>query len=102
KKLAAEIKKLLAVAQVAEQEGFAQKPEIQSQLAFQQDIALNNAFRKKSPDVKIPEEKMAAYHAANPKAFDEFLQSNPRFQQQAQGPQREELKKQFGEFKVIA
>ena len=33
---------------------------------------------------------------------DDFLQGNPRFQQQAQGPQRDELKKQYGEFKVIA
>src|SRR5438034_1200961 len=49
KKLVAEIKKLLAVAQVADQEGYAQRPEVQSQLSFQQDIALNNAYRKKFP-----------------------------------------------------
>lgn len=102
KKLVAEIKKLLAVAQVAEQEGYAQRPEVQSQLSFQQDIALNNAYRKKLPDSKVSDEEIAAYHQAHPKDFDDFLQSNPRFQQQAQGPQREELKKQFGEFKVIA
>jgi len=102
KKLAAEIKKLLAVAQVAEQEGYAQKPEVQSQLSFQQDIALNNAYHKKNPAVKVPDEEINAYHLAHPKDFDDFLQTNPRFQQQAQGAQREELKKQFGEFKVIA
>ncbi|MEK6407270.1 MAG: peptidylprolyl isomerase [Acidobacteriota bacterium] len=102
KKLVAEIKKLLAVAQVAEQEGYAQHADLQTQLSFQQDIALNNAFRKKSPDAKVSDEEINAYHLANPKDFDDFLQSNPRFQQQAQGPQREELKKQFGEFKVIA
>ena len=102
KKLVAEIKKLLAVAQVAEQEGYAQHADLQSQLAFQQDIALNNAYRKKYPDVKVVDEEINAYHQAHPKDFDDFLQSNPRFQQQAQGPQREELKKQFGEFKVIA
>jgi peptidyl-prolyl cis-trans isomerase C len=102
KKLVAEIKKLLAVAQVAEQEGYGQRPEVQSQLSFQQDIALNNAYRKKSPESKVSEEEITAYHQAHPKEFDDFLQSNPRFQQQAQGPQREELKKQFGEFKVIA
>ena len=102
KKLVAEIKKLLAVAQVAEEEGFAQRPEIQSQLSFQQEIALNNAYRKKFPDQKVSEEEISAYYQAHPKEFDDFLQSNPRFQQQAQGPQREELKKQFGEFKVIA
>lgn len=102
KKLVAEIKKLLAVAQVAEQEGYAQHADLQTQLAFQQDIALNNAYRKKYPDQKVSDEEINAYHQAHPKDFDDFLQSNPRFQQQAQGPQREELKKQFGEFKVIA
>lgn len=102
KKLVAEIKKLLAVAQVAEQEGYAQHADLQSQLAFQQDIALNNSYRKKYPDAKVVDEEINAYHQAHPKDFDDFLQSNPRFQQQAQGPQRDELKKQFGEFKVIA
>ena len=53
KKLVAEIRKLLAVARVAEQEGYAQHADLTSQLAFQQDIALNNAFRKKNPDAKI-------------------------------------------------
>src|SRR6185295_11841926 len=102
KKLVGEIKKLLAVARVAEQEGYAQHADLTSQLAFQQEIALNNAFRKKNPDAKITDDEISAYHQAHPKDFDDFLQSNPRFQQSAQGPQREELKKQFGEFKVIA
>ena len=102
KKLVGEIRKLLAVANVAEQEGYAQHADLTSQLAFQQDIALNNAFRKKNPDAKITDEEINAYHQAHPKDFDDFLQGNPKFQQAAQGPQREEFKKQFGEFKVIA
>jgi len=102
KKLVGEIRKLLAVAHVAEQEGYAQHADLTSQLAFQQDIALNNAFRKKNPDAKITDEEINAYHQTHPKDFDDFLQGNPKFQQAAQGPQREEFKKQFGEFKVIA
>jgi hypothetical protein len=102
KKLVSEIKKLLAVAQVAEQEGYAQHQDLQSQLSFQQDIALNNSYRKKNPDAKVSDEEINAYNQAHAREFDDFLQANPRFQQQAQGPQRDELKKQFGEFKVIA
>lgn len=102
KKLVAEIKKLLAVAQVAEQEGYAEHADIKSQLAFQQDMDLNTAYRKKNSDAKASDEEVNAYHLAHPKDFDDFLQGNPRFQQQAQGPQRDELRKQFGEFKVIA
>jgi peptidyl-prolyl cis-trans isomerase C len=102
KKFVSEIKKLLAVAEAAEQGGYAEKAELKSQLSFQQDIALNNAFRKKYPEATISDEEINQFQQTHPKDFDDFLQSNPRFQQVAQGPQREELKKQFGEFKIIA
>src|SRR5882672_4408929 len=72
KKLVGEIKKLLAVAQVAEQEGYAEHPDIKSQLAFQQDMDLNNAYRKKNSDAKASDEEVNAYHLAHPKDFDDF------------------------------
>jgi peptidyl-prolyl cis-trans isomerase C len=103
KKLVADIKKLLAVAHVAEQEGYAEHAELKTQLAFQLDRALNDAYRKKNPDAKVADDEVNAYYASHPKDFDDFLQTNPRAAQQAQGPQqRDELKKQLGEFKVIA
>lgn len=102
KKLVADIKKLLAIAQVAEQEGYAEHADLKTQLSFQLDRALNDAYRKKNPDEKVPDEEINAYYASHPKDFDDFLQGNPRAAQQAQGPQRDELKKQLGEFKVIA
>jgi hypothetical protein len=102
KKLVGDIKKLLAVAQVAEQEGYAEHPDLKKQLAFALDRALNDAYRKKNPDAKATDEEISAYYVSHPKDFDDFLQSNPRAAQQAQGPQRDELKKQLGEFKVIA
>ena len=102
KKLVADIRKLLAVAQVAEQEGFAEQVELKGQLSFQVDRALNDAYKKKNPDAKVSDEEINAYYATHPKEFDDFLQSNPRAAQQAQGPQKDELKKQLGEFKVLA
>src|SRR5262249_49090893 len=102
KKLVADIKKLLAVAHVAEQEGYAEHADIKYQLSFSTDRALNDAYKKKNPDVKIPDEEINAYYLGHPKEFDDFLQGNPRAAQNAQGPQRDELKKQLGEFKVVA
>ncbi|MEK6300104.1 MAG: peptidylprolyl isomerase [Acidobacteriota bacterium] len=102
KKLVAELKKLLALAQVAEQEGYLQKPEVATQVAFQSDMALYRAYRKSNPDVKVADEEINAYHTAHPKDFEDFVQGNPRLQQQAQGAQRDEIKKQYGEFKVLA
>lgn len=102
KKLVADLKKLLALAQVAEQEGYLQRPEVASQVAFQSDMALYRAYRKNNPDVKLSDDEINAYHTAHPKDFEEFVQGNPRLQQQAQGAQRDEIKKQYGEFKVLA
>ncbi len=97
-----EIKKLLAVAHVAVQQGYAERPDIKSELSWQQDMDLNNAYRKKNADAKASDQEVNAYFMAHPKDFDDFLQSNPRFQEQAGGPPKDELKKQYGEFKVIA
>ncbi|MEN3334528.1 MAG: peptidyl-prolyl cis-trans isomerase [Blastocatellia bacterium] len=102
KKLIDEVKKLLSVAAFAESEGYAQRPEVQAQLALQTDLGLNDAYRKQYPETKISDEDINAYYQAHPNEFDTFLQSNPQFQQRAQGAQRDQFKKQYGEFKVIA
>ena len=102
KQLVDNIKKLLSVAQVAEQEGYAEHADIKSQLSFGSDRVMNEAYKKKNPDAKATDDEINAYYSSHPKEFDEFLASNPRASQQAQGAQREEMKKQVGDFKVIA
>jgi peptidyl-prolyl cis-trans isomerase C len=102
KKLLDEVRKLLSVAAFAESEGYAQRPEVQAQLALQGDLGLNDAYRKKYPDTKISDDDINAYYQAHPNEFDNFLQANPQFQQRAQGAQRDQFKKQYGEFKVVA
>ncbi|HYX72223.1 MAG TPA: hypothetical protein VE732_05595, partial [Nitrososphaera sp.] len=64
KKLVEEVKKILAVAQLAESEGYAQRPEIEKQLAFQSEMSLNQAYRKKNPDMKVGEDQVNAYYQA--------------------------------------
>ncbi|HST20689.1 MAG TPA: peptidylprolyl isomerase [Blastocatellia bacterium] len=102
KKLIDQIKKLLAVAQVADEEGYSQRPEVKAQTDFQTDLHLNQAFRKKHPETTVSDDQINAYYQSHPNDFDTFLQSNPQFQQRAQGPQREQFRKQYGEFKVVA
>src|SRR5262249_15888326 len=102
KQLVDNIKKLLAVAQVAEQEGYAEHADLKSQMSFQLDRVMNEAYKKKNPDAKATDDEINAYYLGHPKEFDDFLAANPRASQQAQGPQRDELKKQVGEFKVLA
>src|SRR5512134_1640060 len=50
KKLVDELRKLLALAQVAEQEGYLQRPEVASQVALQGDLTLARAYKKSNPD----------------------------------------------------
>ena len=102
KKLVDEVKKILAVAQVAEREGYDKRPEVEKQISFQTEMSLNQAYRKKNPDMKVSDDQVNAYYQAHPNDFDTFIQSDPRLAQQAQGPRRDEIKKQFGEFKVVA
>ena len=101
KQLVENIKKLLAVAQVAEQEGYAEHADLKSQMSFQLDRVMNEAYKKKNPDAKATDDEINAYYLGHPKEFEDFLAANPRASQQ-QGAQRDELKKQVGEFKVIA
>jgi peptidyl-prolyl cis-trans isomerase C len=101
KKLATQVKKVLAVAQVAEQEGYAQRPELQMQLSLQADDALNEAYRKNNPDVKVTDEEITAYFQSHPRDFEDYLRANAKAQE-TQGPQRDDLRKRFGEFRVIA
>lgn len=101
KRFAAELKKLFALAHVAEDEGYAQRPEIESRILLKQDLALTSAYRKKNPASKIGDEEIAAYHLAHPTGFDDFLQANSPVLG-AQGSQRDEIKKQWAELKVIS
>jgi parvulin-like peptidyl-prolyl isomerase len=102
KKLVEEVKKIFAIAQVAEREGYDKRPEVEKELSFRGDMSLNQAYRKKNPELKVSDEQVNAYYQAHPNEFDSFINSDPRLAQQAQGPRREEIKKQFGEFKVVA
>jgi peptidyl-prolyl cis-trans isomerase C len=97
-----QIKELLALGLAAERENYPKQPLVQSQLELQTDLTLREAYLKKNPDAQVTDEELKAYYDRNPNAFDVFLQANPQFQVQAQGPQREQMKKELGGIKVLA
>ena len=97
-----DIKKTIAVGAAAEAAGYAERPAIQSQIAFQTDLLLATQYQQKNSNLKVNEDEIAKFNQANPQAFDEFIQNNQRFQQQAAGPQREQLKRAFAELKILA
>jgi len=100
--LVEDLKRALAVGAAAEAAGYGERPTIQAQTAFQNDLLMANQYQQKNPGVKATDDEIAKFNQANPQAFDEFVQNNARFQQQASGPQREQLKRAFAELKVLA
>jgi peptidyl-prolyl cis-trans isomerase C len=102
KKLAQEFKKVFSLAQVAEKEGFAQHPDIKSKIDIDTDVLLRDAWEKKNAGVTVTDEEVAAYHQAHPNEWTSFLDVNPQFKTQAQGPQGEGIKKEFGQIKLLA
>ena len=102
KQLAKRLKELLSLAQVAEQEGFLQQADVKSQIDIQTDLVLREAWEKKNPGVTITDEEIAAYHQGHPNAWTAFLDANPQYKTQAQGPQGDGIKKEFGQIKLLA
>ena len=104
KKLVDQVREILSVAAYADRKGYADSkhPEIQAQIALQEDLSLGQAYRKKFPDVKVTDDEVNTYYAGHPTEFETFLQNNPKFQQQAAGPNREKFKRDYGELKVVA
>jgi parvulin-like peptidyl-prolyl isomerase len=96
-----QVKQLLAVAQLAEAEGYMDRPEVRSRASLEGDIVLFNAYRKKNPEAKASDEEITQYSTEHPRDFDEFLSSDPRASQ-AQGAQREDLRRRFTELKIFA
>jgi parvulin-like peptidyl-prolyl isomerase len=91
------IKTIFALGQIAEQEDFDERPETKNQIAFQIDLVLSQAYKKKNPDTDVSEEEGNSYAQAHPNEWNDFLEANPRFKQQA-----EEIKKEFLQIKVMA
>ncbi|HLG13625.1 MAG TPA: peptidylprolyl isomerase [Blastocatellia bacterium] len=102
KQFAKGLKDLLALAYVAESEGYLDKPDVQAQVSLQADIALRDAYQKKNPESKATEEEINEYHKSHASDYTAFTESSPQVKQEAEGPRGESLKRQFGEIKVIA
>jgi peptidyl-prolyl cis-trans isomerase C len=100
-KLAKQLKEILALAQAAEMESLADRPDIKGQVALQEDVAIRSSYTKVNPDAKVTDEDINAFYQANPNALESFLDANPNIKAQAQGAQADQIRKAFGELKVF-
>lgn len=102
KDFADNLRKLFAMAQASERQGYGERADVKLQIQLQTELTLRDAYKKKHPDVKVTEEDVAEFYRTNPNAFDTFLEGSPQTRAQAQGAQREAIKKEFGELKILA
>jgi parvulin-like peptidyl-prolyl isomerase len=102
KDFAKRLKELLALGQAAENEAFAKTEEVKSQIDLQIILALKDTYEKKNPGPPPTDAEVNAYYQAHPGDWDAFLNANLSFKQRAQGPQGENMKKEYGQMKLIA
>ena len=96
------IKEVLAVGRLAEEQGYAARPEVQSQIDYQSEVILNDAYQKRHPGAQAGEAESRAYAQSHPAEFETYLKYNPQYRAEAQGPGRDEVGRRFGAFKMLA
>jgi parvulin-like peptidyl-prolyl isomerase len=96
------LKQLFALGQAAEREGYASRDIVRSAIDFRSDRTLQTAYGKKNPGAKVADDEVKSYYQQYPGEFDTFVKSDENYQKQAAGPQREAMRKEFAEVKVLA
>jgi parvulin-like peptidyl-prolyl isomerase len=99
KELAKDLKQFLAIAQIAEREGFANRPEVQAQIDLLTDDVLARAYTKKHPEHKITEDEINAYVDANGSQIEAYLAADPKAKQ-IEGAQLDSFKRAFAQSKI--
>ncbi|HZN10920.1 MAG TPA: peptidylprolyl isomerase, partial [Blastocatellia bacterium] len=74
----------------------------QSQIDYQSEVILNDAYQKRHPGAQAGEAESRAYAQSHPEEFETYLKYNPQYRAEAQGPGRDEVGRRFGAFKMLA
>lgn len=101
KELAKDIRQFLAIAQIAEREGVANRPDVQVQIDILSADLLANAYMKKHPDYTVPEDEIKNYIDTNGSRIDSYLASNPRAKQM-EGARLDSFKRAFAQSSLTA
>ncbi len=103
KQLITALKKAYALAQAAEAEGLNKSDKFKQRFALNTDQLLATEYAKLNPDSTVPKEEADAYFASHKENFESDLKMLSDGQKvQPTEEQKEKLKTQWGEIKVLA
>lgn len=101
KELAKDLRQFLAIAQLAEREGYAKRPDVQAQIDLLTDDLLATAYMKKHPEYKVSEDEVKAYIDANASQIDEYITTNLKGRR-VEGAQLDSFKNAFAQSRITA
>ena len=102
KELVKQLRHVLAIAQIAEREGYGKRPEVKTQMELMADSRLARAYATKNPDKTITEDEMKSYIDSHAGEIDAYLEANPRLKKEVEGAQLDSFKQTYARIRLMA
>ena len=102
KELAKQLRHILAIAQIAEREGFDKRPDVKTQMELMADSRLARTYATKNPDKTPSQDELKAYIDSHSAEIDGYLEANPRLKKQVEGAEIDSFKETYARIRVMA
>ncbi|HEX5735211.1 MAG TPA: peptidylprolyl isomerase [Blastocatellia bacterium] len=102
KELAKQLRHVLAIAQLAEREGFDKRPDVKTQMELMADSRLARAYATKNPDKTVSDDEMKAYIDSHDAEINAYLEANPKLKKQVEGAEMDSFKETYARIRLMA
>ncbi|HJQ71108.1 MAG TPA: peptidylprolyl isomerase [Blastocatellia bacterium] len=102
KELVSQFRQILAIAQVAEREGYEKRADVKSQMELMADSSLARSYATRNPDKTVTDEEVKAYVASHAAEIDGYLEANPKLKSQIEGAQLDSFKETYARIRLMA
>lgn len=102
KELVKQLRHVLAIADLAEREGYAKRPDVKTQIELMADSRLARAYATKNPDKSVGEEELKSYIDTHEGEINGYLDANPRLKKEVEGAQLDSFKQTYARIRLMA
>ncbi|HJQ71107.1 MAG TPA: peptidylprolyl isomerase [Blastocatellia bacterium] len=102
KELAKQIRHFLAIAQIAEREGYGERPDVRTQMEFISDHRLARSYATRHPDKTVSDKEIKAYVASHAAEIDAYRAAYQRLKGQIDSAQLDSFKETYARIKLMA